>query len=246
MEAIMRTGSLIALAFAAALGTTTSAVVLPLGGAQASPVNTGIDVGAGNVDLAWSIVGGSNSLGSPYSGPAYTVLNGSSPPPDYSGAWITNPASNWDTPTLGATGNLDQSGNGTYYYQTKFTAGVGDLSGQFAADNEVSAIFLNGTQIYTGPAQNGNNPQFYNIWTGFSGTTLNGLNTLTFDVVNYGDLTFPGGAGTANPSGLNVEFTSSVAQTPLPSTWTMLIAGFLGLGFLAYRGTKKRTALAAA
>ena len=28
--------------------------------------------------------------------------------------------------------------------------------------------------------------------------------------------------------------------TPLPSTWTMLIAGFVGLGFLAYRGSEKR------
>jgi len=34
--------------------------------------------------------------------------------------------------------------------------------------------------------------------------------------------------------------------TPLPSTWTMLIVGFVGLGFFAYRGTKKRTAFAAA
>jgi hypothetical protein len=36
------------------------------------------------------------------------------------------------------------------------------------------------------------------------------------------------------------------ATTPLPSTWTMLIAGFLGLGFLAYHGTKNRTAAIAA
>lgn len=42
-------------------------------------------------------------------------------------------------------------------------------------------------------------------------------------------------------------FTVGVAATPLPSTWTMLIAGFVGLGFLAYRGSKKGyTALAAA
>ena len=38
---------------------------------------------------------------------------------------------------------------------------------------------------------------------------------------------------------------SLVAATPLPSTWTMLIAGFVGLGFLAYRGSK-RVALTAA
>jgi hypothetical protein len=34
--------------------------------------------------------------------------------------------------------------------------------------------------------------------------------------------------------------------TPLPSTWTMLIAGFLGLGFLAYRGRKTPSAATAA
>ena len=37
----------------------------------------------------------------------------------------------------------------------------------------------------------------------------------------------------------------TISQTPLPSTWTMLIAGFAGLGFMAYRGRKK-VALAAA
>ncbi len=36
------------------------------------------------------------------------------------------------------------------------------------------------------------------------------------------------------------------AATPLPSTWTMLIAGFAGLGFFAYRGTKKNAASLAA
>ncbi len=34
----------------------------------------------------------------------------------------------------------------------------------------------------------------------------------------------------------------SLTATPLPSTWTLLIAGFLGLGFFAYRGTKKNSA----
>jgi hypothetical protein len=43
-----------------------------------------------------------------------------------------------------------------------------------------------------------------------------------------------------------INGSSGVGQTPLPSTWTMLIAGFVGLGFFAYRGTKKRTAFAAA
>jgi hypothetical protein len=33
------------------------------------------------------------------------------------------------------------------------------------------------------------------------------------------------------------------SATPLPSTWTMLIAGFAGLGFFAYRGSKKGSAV---
>jgi hypothetical protein len=33
-----------------------------------------------------------------------------------------------------------------------------------------------------------------------------------------------------------------IAATPLPSTWTMLIAGFVGLGFFAYRGSKRKSA----
>ncbi len=35
---------------------------------------------------------------------------------------------------------------------------------------------------------------------------------------------------------------SGVSLTPLPSAWTMLIAGFFGLGFLAHRRTKKNGA----
>jgi hypothetical protein len=38
----------------------------------------------------------------------------------------------------------------------------------------------------------------------------------------------------------------SISQTPLPSTWTMLILGFLGLGFFACRSSKKKAAFAAA
>jgi hypothetical protein len=37
-----------------------------------------------------------------------------------------------------------------------------------------------------------------------------------------------------------------LTATPLPSTWLMLVSGFAGLGFFAYRGTKKNAAIAAA
>jgi hypothetical protein len=45
---------------------------------------------------------------------------------------------------------------------------------------------------------------------------------------------------------INTNFSATVSQTPLPSTWTMLIAGFVGLGFFAYRGKKMSAAVAAA
>jgi hypothetical protein len=43
-----------------------------------------------------------------------------------------------------------------------------------------------------------------------------------------------------------IDLTARITATPLPSTWTMLIAGFLGLGFFAYRGSKKGSAAVAA
>ena len=45
-----------------------------------------------------------------------------------------------------------------------------------------------------------------------------------------------------NNAVLTASFNSSVTPTPLPSTWTMLIAGFVGLGFFACRGSKKNAA----
>ena len=43
----------------------------------------------------------------------------------------------------------------------------------------------------------------------------------------------------------SVTFSATIATTPLPSTWTMLISGFVGLGFFAYRGTKRNPAIPA-
>jgi hypothetical protein len=53
---------------------------------------------------------------------------------------------------------------------------------------------------------------------------------------NFGGDSYPGFEGTAG----------ILTATPLPSTWTMLIAGFVGLAFFAYRGTKKNAAALAA
>ena len=45
----------------------------------------------------------------------------------------------------------------------------------------------------------------------------------------------------------NGSYTGVLTPTPLPSTWTMLIVGFFGVGCFAYRGTKMNVpAMAAA
>jgi hypothetical protein len=60
-------------------------------------------------------------------------------------------------------------------------------------------------------------------------------------------LTFSSLVTTGSPSYGNEITDVALSATPLPSTWTMLIAGFAGLGFFAYRGTRKNlTAIAAA
>lgn len=92
----------------------------------------------------------------------------------------------------------------------------------------------------------------FSITSGF----IAGINTLDFIVQNTPSSACPavgcvdiyGG----NPFGLRVEMTgtaavSEIGPTPLPSTWLMLLSGFVGLGYFAYRGSKKNSvALAAA
>jgi hypothetical protein len=52
------------------------------------------------------------------------------------------------------------------------------------------------------------------------------------------DNTFATANGAATDT-LGVQF--NVSPTPLPSTWTMMIAGFIGLGFLSFHGRKNRS-----
>jgi hypothetical protein len=63
------------------------------------------------------------------------------------------------------------------------------------------------------------------------------------DTIQFGLLAL-GGNPAATVSYDNLGFT--LTTTPLPSTWLMLLSGFVGLGYFAYRGTKKNAALAAA
>ena len=51
------------------------------------------------------------------------------------------------------------------------------------------------------------------------------------------DFYYPGGGYQIGATETVTYF--AAAPTPLPSTWLMLLSGFLGLGFFAYRGSKK-------
>ena len=68
--------------------------------------------------------------------------------------------------------------------------------------------------------------------------------SFTFTTGTGGVLNFtsvPGG----NANVGNILDNVSLTTTPLPSTWLMLLSGFLGIGYFAYRGTKTSRAVLA-
>ena len=156
--------------------------------------------------------------------------------------------------TLDVVGGQADSGTGTINFGTgNFDLGLITLTtdggnGNYGGttgfrDNHGTDIFGGDTVAPIDP--NGlifaitNNPlrgqdALFAVWDNGGGTfgfLISGTLPSVFDV--YYELTV--GNGSYN-----------IAATPLPSTWTMLIAGFVGLGFFAYRGTKKNAATLAA
>jgi hypothetical protein len=190
--------------------------------------NTGVDdssvadVGHG-ADTHWTLNGGA----------AYTGgTNGSFP----IGPWVSDSAvSRWLTPTANAANSFDPSANGFYTYATSFTlnavqAAGAAFTGQFAADNTVYSILLNGHSLGAGGG--------FNYWTGFSAASSDfvaGVNTLQFVVENYRQ---NGG----NPSGLDVQFLSSAAgAVPEPATWALMMSGVGLMGMSLRRQPKTQT-----
>ena len=220
-----------------------AAAVTIAGAAQAGVItglyNTGV-ISSGGIDQKWTITGGSSFPPLTYPAPAYVDANTNTwpiPP------WVADSStSKWITPTANAADFFDPSGNGFYEYSLSFNLSEGQASGakfagQFAADNVVEDITLNGSNIYTGPTDGSSQ---FDHWTTFGAAAgfKTGANTLEVVVENYVQ-------GSGNPTGLNVEFTSSVSGVPEPSTWAMMLLGFAGIGFVAYRQTKKRAVVAA-
>ena len=196
--------------------------------------NTGVNLGADQVDNSWSIVGGGSEPALQYPSPVYAnSTNGRFP----IGYWVENSAiSSWDTPTkLLQSDGIDTLVDGQYTWRTQFTVTrtlPSALTFNFAADNEVAWISLNGKTIYSGPTDGSSQ---YGFWTPVTAAGLQlGTNTLDFHVVNYAQ---NGG----NPTGLNVQFApiiaafeanSNLSQAPGPTPG----AGLAGLAALTLGG----------
>lgn len=157
----------------------------------------------------------------------------------------------WTTAFPGAPGAYSwyENGGGTGYTQITLTGGGSFSAIQFLASSGWYGgspdlqyeLLLGGVVVATGDAgrvstYNGSFAGYY----GFSGAT--------FDTVL---LQAQDSAGAFNPTASEAGAYDNIAigalsATPLPSTWTMLIAGFVGLGFFAARGSKKNAAAIAA
>ena len=204
-------------------GVASPAVAVVIGGL--ANTGAGFAIGTNGIDSNWTLLGG----------PAYVSgTNGVFP---VQTNWLADTAtSRWITPTSNAGDSLDPVANDNYAYMLNFSlAGFNPATasffGQFAADNLVTSILLNGNVL----AASGGG---FSSWANFGANSgfVAGSNTLTFNVTNFGQLS-------GNPSGLRVEFTeSNVSMVPEPQNWAMLIAGF---GLIGAAARRSRMAMAA-
>lgn len=164
-----------------------------------------------------------------FTAPTYAgAVNGQFPIPP----WLANTAtSRWITPAPDA-GNFDadHAVDGIYIYTETFSlagykASTAAFSGQFASDNTVDSITLNGTTL----AASGGSFTSYQPFSSAGGTFVAGVNTLTFTVRNFAN-----GAG-SNPTGLRVEVTGTADAVPEPASWALLVVGFGLVGTAARR-----------
>jgi choice-of-anchor C domain-containing protein len=203
------------------------AVGLGLSGAHADLVingsfEAGTDPNVGNGGLGFITLTAPDAT----SLPGWTVTGGSV---DYIGSyWQAGAGSR----------SLDMSGNvaGTIASQTlSTTAGVLYLGSFMIAGNTDGgpAVKTLGFSI-DGVAQ----PVVTFDSTGDSRTNM-GWTTEAFSFIGTGSDTIQFESLTATPFGPALDNVSVTAAVPEPSTWAMMILGFMGVGFMAY-GRKQR------
>jgi hypothetical protein len=199
-------------------------------------IDTGEGLAAGAIDThyAFSVLSGT-ATGTPLGQGIYGVVG--SPGWPVGSPWTTANVglAQWLAPSANTAQSFDPVSNGIYdwtlaFNLTGYNPATASLSGQWAADNG-GVVELNGVPL-PGSAIDFNTDSGFTQLTGFSAQAgfKPGLNTLTFEVVNRGQLT-------GNPTGLLVDFTASnidsktlATPVPEPGSTTMLITG---LGLLA-------------
>jgi len=161
----------------------------------------------------------------------------------------------------------------TYTVDASYNNGGGTITGTFTVDATVAATAPGGTldltainlvQTGSGGINSFNftdtsfasdylyeSPSFYNLTINDGGNDLN----LGFDInggalatIGFGHSTVEtefSGAPIFIVSGTITEGTGITAAVPEPSTWAMMILGFTGVGFMAYRRKSKPLLIAA-
>ena len=184
------------------------AVVAAPGSFISGLYNTGIDRNADGIDDHYRLSSLVSDVAYVGSGVAASWLSNSS-----------SAASKWLTPAPNALQSYDAKSPGLYEYSLSFDlTGYREesarLAARWATDN-FGEVTLNGLTLGSSDA--------FTRWTSFEALSgfRPGLNTLTFSVTNYQQLT-------GNPTGLRVEFLNSfVSPVPEPAEWLTLSAGTL-------------------
>jgi hypothetical protein len=189
----------------------------------------------------------SNSFATTY----YTFTFTGEPPPDF--GWDANgsfsiPVSDFTSATPGNYFGLPV-GDGVELPNTDITAASFTITTPGGGTVVLGLPYINalGTNVFlvsVSPPQLEygqtnyliNSPQGCNPETGSPACDV-GIQAAFFGVAIFGP------AGSTDLGGV---WTTSVTGTPLPSTWTMLLLGLVGLGFIAYRRQQEISALVAA
>lgn len=136
--------------------------------------------------------------------------------------------------------------------------GPSGISGIAGVSQTLSTVPSQTYNLSLAWADNGTNSSaqqlFQVLWDGAAVRTINGetgslsWQILSFVVTGTGSdtLTLQGYSYNGFNDIDNVSVNARVTATPLPSTWTMMLLGLAGLGFFAYRGSKKDSAAIAA
>jgi PEP-CTERM motif len=177
-----------------------------------------------------------------FEGGVYTS-GGNTSVPD---SWISNAAFD-SQPGF----NHQDNANSSDVHSGSFSLSIGNFDNQPLAQLSQSFADVNGatyTVSFWGKTGGANDPlAFLNVAVGTAGVTFNetasSFTNGTFTFVGTGSDTLIISAQT-NPSEWFVDDVSvtgaAVGAVPEPSTWAMMILGFAGVGFMAYRRRSKQ------